>query len=466
MGLISKLYNDYIKPAKSPEEIRAWNMSLIEQNSGETRVQVEEIYRTIDFDPGISEPNFTVYSDELFLTGRYGIEDPNEPNYDQVRTGYRSFVSMLASMRADKIAAAMCFAEVKRQTGPKSFEDVEDGHPWKRILMNPSPDNMSPYEFWYDVSILRDLSKGAFAMAGYDSANVPNGFFLIYPFFGRVNASPSPNGGIQEYVYLNNHAESEFIPADQMMWFKHRSPVSPYEAASLIAQAAYQSDTDLYQAIYGRNISAEGNVPGVYASFNTNLTQDQMDNYGRKLTKEYFSLRVRQKVLVLGGDAELKAVGVSPDDLAYIASKQLNEQDLVKIFKYPPAMFEAGGVVANSEVTRKEWLRRLENETAQLCQSLTFQMRLVFDAKESDLVVVPPVIVDPDPVDRERVREAQIRTGQRSPNYFRIEDQLEPYEGGDNYYIMAGLTEIAGPGVMEDEMTTEDEPGALAEIEE
>ena len=78
----------------------------------------------------------------------------------------------------------------------------------------------------------------------------------------------------------------------------------------------------------------------------------------------------------------------------------------------------------------------------QICSALTHQFKTIFDAKESNLVIVPPNVVPMNAIDRERVREIQLRTGQRTPNQFIKEDGEKEYPEGDNYYIAAGLQVI------------------------
>ena len=392
----------------------------------------------------VSDPDYPVYARPQAISAKFGIEDHEAPDEREQRTAYRGLISTLARKRAHAIAEGMCLASVKRMIGPKEFEDVEDFHPWRSLLQTPSP-NMGTYEFWLDASQMRDLGKGAFMQAGFDSMNVPDSLYLYYPSFGKLNAVPDRTGGIIGYVYTNNGGEVVDIPGNVMVWMRHRHPISPFEGASLLEQAAYESDVSLYQSIYARDMTAEGNVPAVYAKFKHDLSVNQSQEYGRMLTKEYRSVKNSQnkKTLVLGSDGELKTLGVSPDDLQYVASAELNDKQIMRIFGFPPAMFQESGVVANSAEVRREWMMTIQREIVEICSSLTHQFRILFGAEDSDLVVHPPDIVPMDALEKQRVREIQFRTGQRSAADFLDEDGLDTYPGSENYFMSAGLVPVA-----------------------
>lgn len=392
-----------------------------------------------------SDPDFPVYARPQSISAKFGVEDHESPDERDQRTAYRGLISTLARRRAHAIAEGMCLASVKRMIGPKEFEDVEDFHPWRRLLHTPSP-NMGAYEFWLDASQMRDLGKGAFMQAGFDAANIPDSLYLYYPSFGKLNAVPDRTGGIIGYVYTNNGGEVSDIPGDVMVWVRHRHPVSPFDGASLLEQAAYESDVSLYQSIYARDMTAEGNVPAVYAKFKNDLTVDQSQKYGRMLTKEYRSAQTHgaKKTLVLGSDGELKTLGVSPDDMQYVESAKLNDIQIMRIFGIPPAMMQESGVVANSAEVRREWMMSIQREIVEICSSLTHQFRILFDAMDSDLVVHPPDIVPMDALEKQRVREIQFRTGQRSAADFLDEDGMEAYPGSETYFMSAGLVPVVG----------------------
>lgn len=437
MSILSTL-KDFFAPAPSHEE------SFVIFN--------ETSFVPTDF--RLAEPDFDVYARPQALSAKFGQYDRDAPTAEEQRTGYRGLVSKLIELRARVIADALCRAEVKRQTRPKEYEDVEDGHPWRVLIGDPSP-NLSTYDFWFDAMQMRDMGKGGFAAVGRNGRSIVDSLYLIYPDFGEVNAVPNTVGGIGGFVYTNNGGQTQDIMPGDMLWLRHRHPVTPYESASLLERAAFYADISLYQAIYGRDMTAEGNTPPVYAKFKTDLTKTQSQQYGEVMQKEYFTAGQRKRIPVIGSDGELKTLAINPNDLQYIEAAQLNDQQLMRIFGFPPAMFESSGVVANSEEVRKQWLQWLHDEVQQICSSLTKQFRVMFGAEGSDLVIIAPDIVPMSAMDKQRIREVQLRTGQRSINEFRMEDGMDEVEGGDKFYVSAGLQPIDEEE--EEEMMIEEE---------
>lgn len=388
-----------------------------------------------------SDPDHPVYERPTNLLTTVG-SSYDEVTEEQQRTAYRGIISRMVRQRASVISKAMCAAQVKRKTGEKEYEDVEPDHPWRTLLLNPCP-NMSAFDLWYDVSQMRDLSRGAFLWTGRNALGVIDSLYPIYPFFGRVHPLPDTTGGVGAFRYEPQGGGVEEIPKENAIWIHHRNPVTPYEGASLLQAARFESDIDLYQKIYGRDTTAEGNVPAVYASSKQQISRGQSEEFGKRLQAEYFRAGNKKKALVLGSDTKLERIGVSPDDLQYVEAAGLNKNDLIIIFGFSPAMFAEGGVVANSKELRRGWLQdSIQHDVNAICASVEHQFKVGFDAMDSDLCIVPPDVVPQDELERQRVREIKVRTGQATPNEFRMEDGLDEYAGGEKYYLSAGLTPV------------------------
>ena len=404
------------------------------------------------------QPVYDVYAEPLVMGSKVlGITDLDAPTADEQRTAYRGLVSTLVSMRALEIATALTQTEVKRKIRPGELEDVEDDHPWRMLLEKPSP-NYSAFEFWEDTSKLQDMGAGAFMLVGFGDFSVPIGLFTVYPEFGEVRPTGAPDGGIGGFVHYTQGGAIQPIDREQMIWLHHRHPVSPYEGASLLEQAAYNSDISLYQSVYARDMTKEGNVPPVYAKSGQMITVDQAKTYGETLTREYRTAGRRQKTLVLGHDMELKTLAINPNDLQYIEAAELNDRQIMRIFGFPPAMFEQAGVVANSKEVRRQWLQNsIQREVDKMCASLTHQFKIIFGAEDSDLCIVPPNVVPVDEIERERIRESQLRSGSRTPNEFRLEDGKDEYPEG-NIFMIGGALRPMAEMVAQPEEEEEDEP--------
>ena len=391
----------------------------------------------------LAEPSFPIYSNGL-LSGQFlGISDQDHISEREQRMAWRGVFAMCVRMRASEIAKALCKSQVKRKVGGNEFENVEDDHPWRRLWENPSA-SYDKFFFFEQMSKLRDFGKGAHLAVFRGDFQVPESMDIVYPYFGDIRVAGNVRGGIDRYIFTSNGGAVVEIPPKELIWMRHGHPVTPYESSSLLAQGMYESDISLFQSVYMRDMSKEGNIPSVYASSDQDITRKQADDYGRRLTKEYRTAgKVNMKTLVLGKGTKLETIAMSPDEMQAIDSIGLNNNQIYVICEFPPEMFAENGTLANSKEGRMKWLQNsIQKEVDKICHSFTHQLKIAFGAQESDLCIVPPDVVPRDPMEQQRIREVQIRTGQRTANEFRMEDGLDEYEGGELFFVGGGMRPV------------------------
>jgi len=390
------------------------------------------------------EPPFPLYSNHLIRGSILGISDHESITEREQRLAWRGVFSTCVQMRANEISKALCNAQVKRKLSDKEFEDVEEDHPWKLLWENPSM-NYDKFFFFEQVSKLRDFGKGAYLAVFRESQfQVVESMEIVYPYFGDMRVSGNTSGGIDGFVFTSNGGTIQEIPRKEMLWMRHGHPVTPYESSSLIMRGTYESDISLFQSVYMRDMSKEGNIPHVYATSDQDVTPTQRDDLGRLLTKEYRTAGVsNKKTLFLGSGTKLETIAMSPDEMQAIDSIGLNNNQIYIICEFPPEMFAENGTLANSKEGRMKWLQNsIQKEVDKLCMSFTHQLKIAFGAQESDLCIVPPDVVPKDPLELQRVREIQWRTGQRNANDFLMEDGMETYPEGDLYFVGGGVRPV------------------------
>lgn len=395
------------------------------------------------FEERAAMPDFPLYSPTLATASQYGITDTDAPDVEEQRTAYRGLVYRLVQQRADAISVAMQRAKVVRQTGDDEYEPVESAHPWKTIIRHPSP-HADAFSFWANVSQLRDLGRGSFMYVARGVRGVPDCFHVIFPDFGEVFPQGDTTGGIAGYrFYATGNSGYTDIPPNDMVWLRHRHPVSPYESASLIEAAAYQSDKDLYLQVYGRDSLRDGNDPSIYVSFKEPLAQAQMDAYQAGFQQYRTVGKSKRKIPILAGGGELKTVGISPDDLQYIETAALNAKELMWIFGFKPSMFEDSGVVANSRELRRAWYQdSIQPEVDKLCADMTHQLRAAFGTIDDTLCIKAPDVVPSDPLEEAKLYEVEIRSGTRKPgDVIAMRGEDVPAEL-DQYFMSGGLRPV------------------------
>lgn len=407
MGLL-----DYFRPSPKPEE------------------------KVVIFDRA-ADPDIDIYAPSLVQASRIGLTDSEAPTEQEQRTAFRGLVYRLATDRANAISRAMVRAKVSRQIGDDNFEEVEENHPWRKLYMNPNPDR-SALRFWKTASLLRDLGKGAFQYVARGERNLPASLYTIYPDFGTVDAVANTRGGVGGYAFWPA-GSGEFTPIapEDMIWLRYEHPVDPYKSASLIQASAYHSDKDLYLQIYSRDMMRDGNLPPFYVSFKEALAEAQLKSYRQGFGDNYRKLGKQGSTPILGGGGEIKPVGISPDDMQYVDAAKMNKFDLAVIFGFKAAMFEEGGVVANSTELRRSWLQdSIQAEVDELCAELTHGFKVSFDAMDSDLCIKPPDVVPKDRTEQARIDEIYIRNAVTSPQ---MVQEREGFEPDGEFFISGGL---------------------------
>lgn len=396
------------------------------------------------FEERAADAPFPLYSPTLATASQYGITDSDAPTVDEQRTAYRGLVYRLVQQRADAISIAMQRAKVVRRVDDDEYEPVETAHPWKALLHRPSP-HADAFHFWESVSQLRDLGRGSFMYVARGTRGVPDCFHVIFPDFGEVFPQGNTQGGIAGYrFYGAGNSGYTDIPPEDMVWLRHRHPVSPYESASLIEAAAYQSDKDLYLQVYGRDSLREGNNPPFYVTFSEVMAAAQVDQYQKQFQAKHRTVGKSGSIPVLSGGGELKTIGLNPDDLQYIETANLNAKELMWIFGFKPSMFEDSGVVANSRELRRSWYQdSIQPEVDKLCADMTHQLHAAFGTVDDTLCIKAPNVVPGDPEMDARVYEIEIRSGTRKPGDVIAKRGEDVPPELDQYFMTGGLRPVA-----------------------
>ena len=401
-----------------------------------------------------AEPDINIFSPSLSLTSSYGVQDDDAPTVDQQRVAFRGLIFRMVTQRSRAIAKAMLKAQVSRQVSDDEYEPVEDGHPWKALLRNPSP-NSDPFTFWKSTSQLRDMGRGAFHYVARGARGVPDCFYTIYPEFGDVYPQGNTTGGIAGFrFYPSGGTFLDLMPED-IVWLRHQHPVSPYESASLIEAAAFQADKDLYMQIYGRDMMKDGQVPPLYMSTAENLTQTQVDTYRKQFKEKHRTLGSQGNIPVLPNGGKLELLSIKPDDMQYVEASGMNSKELMWIFGFSPSMFEDGGVVANSRELRRAWYQdSIQPEIDELCSNITRQLHRIYGTVDDTLCVKAPNVVPADPMEDARLYELEIRSGTRKPgDIIAMRGEDVPAEL-DQYFMTGGLRPVIQPEPQNEPMPT------------
>lgn len=360
-----------------------------------------------------------------------GIDDPDKVNVQQFRDSYRGHVYRFLGMRADAIADGLDRLLVQRKLGRNQFEDVEINHPWQTLLDAPS-DAYNPWAIYRYISLARDAYQGAFFEIGRDRRGVPVKLFPIFPDFGEVKPVGDTDGSISHYLFRpKGNADPRRISNENMIWIRHQSPISPYEAAPIVRAADFQSDIDLFMHVYRRVSVRDGNRPDVYLKSESPLTKNQQRRYGEEFQTKYMQAKNRNEIPVFGSGLEMRRVGVPPEELEYVNGAELNIKELLDIFGIPRAMYVSESSNRSlSEGARRDFAQRtVVPEVKAIARQLTQEFRQAFRAEPILQVSVPEKDLIPlDPELERRKKNEDVTHGRMTLNEQRVADGKDPYD--------------------------------------
>ena len=391
----------------------------------------------------------------LINQGGRGVVDSDAPTAEQQRVAYRGLVASLAKLRATAVAGAMLGATVERKRAGDEYEPVEPAHPWVSLLSSPHP-SWSPRLIWNWAQQAKDLGRGAFFFVERDGSGRPLYLHPVFPSFGEVRPIGAASGEIEDYAF--HRADGRVVRWDgrDVVWLRHPHPVSPYESASLLEISAYEADSDLYAKVYRRDLMKNGGFPRLQAVTPEELTPAQVSEAEDALIAKVWNQARTRKIPVFSKGAKLEPIGVSAEDMQYVATSELTRTELYEIWGVPEGLKTKDATFANATQAARTFAQwTVQPEADDNADQLTAQLRRAYDAKDGRarervamLVVRAPDVVPLDPDFAMKQDEMHLRTGQRLLNELRERDGYDPFGPAGNVpmvsAMLAPLSLVAG----------------------
>jgi HK97 family phage portal protein len=156
--------------------------------------------------------------------------------------------------------------------------------------------------------------------------------------------------------------------------------------------------------------------------------------------------RRRRRPAVLSGGLKWRPVSASAADMELNATREAQIQEIARIFRVPAHMVGSSGpsqTYQNIEqagvqfvtYTLLPWLRRIEDALSALMPT---PQVVRFDTS---------AFLRADTINRYRAHQVGIASGFITPNEARNVEGLEPYPGGDDFFLALPGAPMAGPGI-------------------
>jgi HK97 family phage portal protein len=232
------------------------------------------------------------------------------------------------------------------------------------------------------------------------------------------------------------------VPAENIMHLRWFTPPQAAKGISPIHQQRTTFGIALAQARHLAQFYGEGATPSSVLETDAELTPEA----ARVLQATWESQHRRhRKPAVLSGGLKWRPVQASAAEMELTASRIETVNEIARVFRIPPYMVGGSGpsnVYSNTEALGLQfvqygllpWLKRIEAAASSLMPS---GVRVEFDTS---------AFLRADTINRFRAHQIGIASGILSPNEARQVENLEPYEGGDDFVMALPGAPMAGPG--------------------
>ncbi len=333
-----------------------------------------------------------------------------------------SAVLSCVSLIADSIATMPL--ELMRVRG-----DRKEALPTPSVLIRPNR-YQTLFEFIHEAVATLALHGCVYIYAPRRPGELPDEMRVVHPH--RVREVLDDSSGEVTYRIANSdhqYTHDELRSIHWLLLAGHRRGVSPLEAQRNTVGMALAMDRFLAQ-FYG-----EGATPSSVLETEKPITPEQA-RVVRQTWEESHNKRRRPAVLANG--LRWRSITTSASDMQMIEHRESVIRDIARVYRVPLNLIAGTGgdsqTYQNIEsmgtnfvrFTLLPWMRRIEDA---LSEMLPITQRVKFNADE---------YMRADLMTRVQAQQIQINSGILTPNEARLDDDRDPYDGGDEFIKQGG----------------------------
>ena len=223
------------------------------------------------------------------------------------------------------------------------------------------------------------------------------------------------------------------------------SPIALHRQAVALGLATEQ---------YGASFFGNGAVPGGVLRHPQTLSKEAQARLREAWTETQAGLSNAQRVAVLEEGLEYVKVGIDPEDAQFLATRVFQVEEVARIFNIPPSMIGELSKATFSNVTEQSinfvrftmlpWFFRWE-------QGMDKKLLGPNERQSLFIKFVVEALLRGTPKERGDFYNSMFAVGAFSPNDIRDKEDMNPIEGGDQYFKPLNFESLTAP--------TEDDEG-------
>jgi len=364
---------------------------------------------------------------------RVYVSTDEEGQYKYLRKGKDTRAVKLKKLK-ELATNPLTFQRINRSA---QTEEVVN-HPFIELWRNVNP-FMNGYEMVELIDIYLEMTGDAYLYIVKDNLGVPRQLWILPSQYVRV--VPDRQNFIKGYLYGTSASDSVALTPDEVIHFKFPNPNSiwkgfPPLAAGMAAVKRKESMDDYEASLLANNARPDFLIVSKNAIPKT--TKKELREEWQML---YGSKRGRGKpALIDSADIEIKELGFSPKDIAYVNGQKMTKEEIAGTFGVPVSKIVPDAKYSNAEVGDREWksdtirprLRRIEDKlNEQLMPMYDKKLYVAFD--------------NPVPEDREfalKKSETYLKNGVITINEVREAEGLEPVNYGESAWMPMNMIPV------------------------
>ena len=248
------------------------------------------------------------------------------------------------------------------------------------------------------------------------------------------------------YVIRMPNGEEVTLPRDQVLHVPGLG-FDGYVGYSVISLAANAIGLGLAMETFGSRYFGNGTHPGVIASHPGKLSPEASKNLQDSLVSSYSGLGKSHRLMLLEEGMTLEKVTIPPNDSQFLESRQFQVPEIARWFNLPPHKLKDLTKSSFSNIEAEQisfvtdsilpWLIRFEqNYKMQLLTPSEKKQGLYFKHNVEGLL-------RGNAKDRAILYRAMWGMGAMSPNDIREKEDMDPIEGGDEYFVPLNMQPLS-----------------------
>lgn len=330
-------------------------------------------------------------------------------------------------------ANAMAILPIKLYIITEKGKEEHKSHTLYRLLRKEPNPNLTAFEWKKMISQDLDLRGNHYAQL------IKNGLgeiVAIYPLKADLMTV--------SYILKNNNKEKIYnyngtlISADRIL---HLIDIPDSEGLVGISRIAYARNTLEFAnnaATHGNKLFRNLSTPSGAFSHPTELSSNAFDRLKESLENKYTGLENSGKPLLLEGGLTFTPISISNSDSQWLESRKLNRENIGAIFGVPASMLNDSTATSYGNLEQKY----LEFQTNTILPVLIAieekSEQKLLTKKEKETLIIKfklDALLRADAKTKGEYYKNMWGIGSMSPNEIRNNEDMNSYDGGDNYFM-------------------------------